>query len=214
MAAGLRSCESPGHGSHGRGWSRSHAANRPHHVEVILDGTWTGGRGTACGRPGIPCTPAHGSHGVTRLTFVHHINAMPIVHITRRERFSAAHRLGRPEWSAKRNLATFGKCANPNWHGHNYELWVTVKGETDRETGFVINLSDLGKVMHEHVIDLVDHKNLDLDVPFMAGLNSTTENLAVAIWRQLEEPVRRIGGILHCVKLQETENNSVEYYGE
>lgn len=139
---------------------------------------------------------------------------MPIVHITRRERFSAAHRLGRPEWSAKRNLATFGKCANPNWHGHNYELWVTVKGETDRETGFVINLSDLGKVMHEHVIDLVDHKNLDLDVPFMAGLNSTTENLAVAIWRQLEEPVRRIGGILHCVKLQETENNSVEYYGE
>lgn len=139
---------------------------------------------------------------------------MPIVHITRRERFSAAHRLGRPEWSAKRNLATFGKCANPNWHGHNYELWVTVKGETDRETGFVINLSDLGKVMHELVIDLVDHKNLDLDVPFMAGLNSTTENLAVAIWRQLEEPVRRIGGILHCVKLQETENNSVEYYGE
>ncbi len=139
---------------------------------------------------------------------------MPIVHITRRERFSAAHRLGRPEWSAERNLATFGKCANPNWHGHNYELWVTVKGETDRETGFVINLSDLGKVMHEHVIDLVDHKNLDLDVPFMEGLNSTTENLAVAIWRQLEAPVRRIGGTLHCVKLQETENNSVEYYGE
>ncbi|MCO6483931.1 MAG: 6-carboxytetrahydropterin synthase [Flavobacteriales bacterium] len=139
---------------------------------------------------------------------------MATVHITRRERFSAAHRLGRPEWSAEKNLETFGKCSNPNWHGHNYELWVTVKGETDKKTGFVINLSALSRVMHEHVIDLVDHKNLDLDVPFMNGLISTTENLAVAIWRQLEKPVAAIGGKLLRVKIQETENNSVEYFGE
>lgn len=139
---------------------------------------------------------------------------MAKVHITRRERFSAAHRLGHPEWSAEKNLETFGKCSNPNWHGHNYELWVTVKGETDPETGFVINLSALSRIMHERVIDLVDHKNLDLDVPFMKGLNSTTENLAVAIWKQLEKPIEAIGGKLHRVKIQETENNSVEYFGE
>ena len=78
---------------------------------------------------------------------------MPVVHITRRERFSAAHKLGRPEWSAEKNLATFGKCSNPNWHGHNYELWVTVKGETSAETGFVVDLSALSRLMHEHVID-------------------------------------------------------------
>lgn len=138
---------------------------------------------------------------------------MPIVHITRRERFSAAHRLGRPEWSPEKNLEVFGKCANPNWHGHNYELWVTVKGETDPQTGFVINLSDLAKLLRERVIGPMDHKNLDLDVPFLHGLGSTTEHLAVAIWRQLEAPVAAIGGTLHCVKVQETENNSVEYYG-
>lgn len=139
---------------------------------------------------------------------------MSVVHITRRERFSAAHRLGRPEWSAEQNLAVFGKCANPNWHGHNYELWVTVKGPTDPQTGFVINLSDLSRLLHRHVIDPMDHKNLDLDVPFLRGVGSTTENLAVAIWKQLEQPVAAIGGTLHCVKIQETENNSVEYFGE
>ncbi|MBP8823021.1 MAG: 6-carboxytetrahydropterin synthase [Flavobacteriales bacterium] len=138
---------------------------------------------------------------------------MPIVHITRRERFSAAHRLGRPEWSAQKNREVFGKCANPNWHGHNYELWVTVKGDTDPETGFVVDLSALSRLMHQHVIDPMDHKNLDLDVPFLQGVGSTTENLAVAIWRRLDQPVQAIGGTLHCVKIQETENNSVEYYG-
>lgn len=139
---------------------------------------------------------------------------MPVVHITRRERFSAAHRLGHPEWSEARNLEVFGKCANPNWHGHNYVLWVTVKAEVSKETGFVVNLKLLSRLMHEHVIDLVDHKNLDLDVPFMKGVGSTTENLAVAIWQQLAKPVEAIGGKLHRVKVQETENNSVEYFGE
>ncbi|MCB0786103.1 MAG: 6-carboxytetrahydropterin synthase [Flavobacteriales bacterium] len=138
---------------------------------------------------------------------------MPVVHITRRERFSAAHKLSRPDWSPEKNLSTFGKCSNPNWHGHNYELWVTVVGEPSAETGFVIDLSQLGQLMKERVIDIVDHKNLDLDVPFMKGRYSSTENLAIAIWEQLVQPVTALGGRLHCVKLQETENNHVEYYG-
>ncbi len=139
---------------------------------------------------------------------------MPLVHITRRERFSAAHKLGRAEWSPAKNFATFGKCSNPNWHGHNYEMWVTVKGNTDPETGFVIDLSALSRIIHEQVIDQVDHKNLDMDVPFMKGVGSTTENLAVAFWNQLQHPVAAIGGTLHCIEIQETENNSVKYYGE
>ena len=114
----------------------------------------------------------------------------------------------------EKNYATFGKCSNPNWHGHNYDLWVTVKGEPSAETGFVIDLSHLGKIMKERVVDLLDHKNIDLDVPFMQGKFSSTENLAIAIWEQLEAPVNALGGRLFCVKLQETENNHVEYYGQ
>ncbi len=138
---------------------------------------------------------------------------MPIVHITRRERFSAAHKLARPDWSAEKNMATFGKCANPNWHGHNYELWVTVKGEPAAETGFVVDLSKLGDIITEQVIRHVDHKNIDLDTAFMKGILSSTENLAMAIWAQLEAPIGRLGCVLHCVKLKETENNHVEYFG-
>ena len=139
---------------------------------------------------------------------------MPVVHITRRERFSAAHKLSRSDWSPEKNLATFGKCSNPNWHGHNYELWVTVKGTPDPETSFVTDLSVLSTIIKEHAVDHLDHKNLDLDVPFMKGRYSSTESLAVAIWEQLETPVRSLGVSLHCVKVQETENNHVEYYGE
>lgn len=138
---------------------------------------------------------------------------MPIVHITRRERFSAAHKLARPEWSAERNRDTFGKCSNPNWHGHNYELWVTVKGEPNPETGFVVDLSKVSAIMNERVIDKLDHKNIDLDVDFMKGRLSSTENLAIAIWEQLDAPLRALGASLHCVKVQETENNFVEYHG-
>ncbi|MBK9760364.1 MAG: 6-carboxytetrahydropterin synthase [Flavobacteriales bacterium] len=136
-----------------------------------------------------------------------------MVHITRRERFSAAHKLSRPDWSAEKNTATFGKCSNPNWHGHNYELWVTVKGEPSPETGFVIDLSALGQALHEHVVRQLDHKNIDLDVPFMKGRLSSTENLAVAIWEQIKVPIEALGCVLHCVKVQETENNHVEYFG-
>jgi 6-pyruvoyltetrahydropterin/6-carboxytetrahydropterin synthase len=139
---------------------------------------------------------------------------MPIVHITRRERFSAAHKLSRPDWSPEKNMEVFGKCANPNWHGHNYELWVTVKGEPSPETGFVVDLSELSRIINDRVIRFVDHKNIDLDVEFMRGRYSSTENLAIAIWERLKEPVEALGCTLHCVKLKETENNHVEYHGE
>jgi 6-pyruvoyltetrahydropterin/6-carboxytetrahydropterin synthase len=138
---------------------------------------------------------------------------MPLVHITRRERFSAAHKLARPDWSVEKNLEVFGKCANPNWHGHNYELWVTVKGEPSKETGFVIDLSELSRIIVDRVIRHVDHKNIDMDVAFMKGRLSSTENLAITIWEQIKEPVEALGCALHCVKLKETENNHVEYFG-
>ncbi len=138
---------------------------------------------------------------------------MPLVHITRRARFSAAHKLSRKDWSPEKNLEVFGKCSNPNWHGHNYELWVTVKGEPSSATGFVADLSALSRLMEEHVVKFLDHKNIDLDVVFMKGRYSSTENLAVAIWEQLVDPIKALGVDLHCVKLQETENNHVEYYG-
>lgn len=139
---------------------------------------------------------------------------MPIVHITRRERFSAAHKLSRPDWSLEQNYATFGKCSNPNWHGHNYVLWVTVAGEPDPETSFVTDLSELSRIIKANVIDQLDHKNIDLDVPFMKGRYSSTENLAVAIWEQLDAPVKALGVTLKTVKVEETENNYVEYHGE
>ena len=138
---------------------------------------------------------------------------MPTVFITRRERFSAAHKLSRPEWTPEQNVAVFGKCSNPNWHGHNYELWVTVKGEPDAETGFVTDLSIISKIIKERVLDQVDHKNLDMDVAFMKGKQSSTENLAIAIWNELQAAVDAQGCTLHCVKVAETENNSVEYFG-
>ena len=139
---------------------------------------------------------------------------MALVHITRRERFSAAHKLSRPEWSTEKNMEVFGKCANPNWHGHNYELWVTVKGEPSPQTGFVVDLSELSRIVNERVIRHVDHKNIHLDVAFMNGRLSSTENLAIAFWEQLKAPLEALGCTLHCIKLKETENNHVEYHGE
>lgn len=137
-----------------------------------------------------------------------------MVYITRRERFSAAHKLAKKEWSDEKNYEVFGKCSNPNWHGHNYVLNVTVKGELDTETGFVIDLSLLGKIIREKVIRFVDHKNLNLEVDFMKGKITTTENIAVSIWNQIEPSIKKLKAELHCVKLQETENNYVEYFGE
>ncbi|MBN1108730.1 MAG: 6-carboxytetrahydropterin synthase [Bacteroidales bacterium] len=136
-----------------------------------------------------------------------------MIYITRRERFSAAHRMFRADWSDEKNMEVFGKCSNPTWHGHNYILWVTVKGEPSEEHGFVMNLTTLKKIITEKVIDKLDHRNMNTDVDFMAGRIATTENLAIAIWGELRPVIEREGAKLHCVKIEETENNYIEYYG-
>jgi 6-pyruvoyltetrahydropterin/6-carboxytetrahydropterin synthase len=137
-----------------------------------------------------------------------------MLYITRRERFNAAHRLFRPEWSDEKNLEVFGKCSNPNWHGHNYTLFVTVKGELNPETGFVMNLKDLSNLIKTSVIDKIDHKNINLEVDFMKNKLVSTENLAIGIWEELERGITKLGAELHCVKVIETENNYVEYFGK
>ena len=137
-----------------------------------------------------------------------------MIYITRRERFNAAHMLWNYNWNEQKNIEVFGKCANKNWHGHNFELFVTVKGEVNADTGFVVNLKDLAKIILEKVIDKLDHKNLNLDVDFMKDQMASTEVLAIAIWEELEANIMRLGATLHCVKVQETENNFVEYFGK
>jgi len=137
-----------------------------------------------------------------------------MIYITRRERFTAAHRLFKAEYSDDKNLEVFGKCSNPNWHGHNYQLFVTVKGNINPATGFLINLVTLKNLIRENIIDKVDHKNLNLDVDFLNGKFTTTEVIAVAIWEELEIKIEKLGAVLHCVKISETENNSVEYFGK
>ncbi|WP_262248936.1 6-pyruvoyl trahydropterin synthase family protein [Parapedobacter soli] len=137
-----------------------------------------------------------------------------MIYLTRRERFNAAHKLYRKEWSQEQNEAVFGKCSNPNWHGHNYELFVTVKGEVDPQTGFVIDLKELKSIIETHVIEKLDHRNVNLDVDFMQGKMASTEVLAIEIFNQLKPHVEAHGALLHAVKLVETENNSVEYFGD
>ena len=137
-----------------------------------------------------------------------------MIYITRRERFNAAHMLWNYNWNEKKNIEVFGKCANKNWHGHNFELFVTVKGEVNADTGFVVNLKDLAKIIQEKVIDKLDHKNLNLDVDFMKDKMASTEVLAIAIWEELEANIMQLGATLHCIKVQETENNFVEYFGK
>lgn len=136
-----------------------------------------------------------------------------MIYLTRRERFSAAHRMFRKEWTDEENMEVFGKCSNPNWHGHNYILYVTVRGEISGENGFVINMNDLKKIIMEHVIDKIDHKNINTEVDFMSGKIATTENLAVSVWEVLRPHIEKAGAFLHCIRIEETENNSVEYYG-
>ena len=136
-----------------------------------------------------------------------------MIYITRKESFCAAHKVARNDWSTEKNYEVFGKCSNPNWHGHNYTLWVTVKGEIDPETGFVANLTHISDIIKTYILDKVDHKNLDLDVDFMKDKLSSTETLAVEFWKQLNGPINALGCKLHCVKIQETEKNFVEYFG-
>ncbi|CAN5250738.1 6-carboxytetrahydropterin synthase [soil metagenome] len=137
---------------------------------------------------------------------------MPRVTVTRRVRFNAAHRVHNPAFSDEENERLFGKCNNPNWHGHNYTLDVSVEGEVQPGTGYVLDLAVLKGIIKREVIDLVDHRNLNLDVPFMRDVIPTSENIAVAFWRRLEPhvaPARLIRLVLW-----ETENNYVEYRGE
>jgi 6-pyruvoyltetrahydropterin/6-carboxytetrahydropterin synthase len=139
---------------------------------------------------------------------------MSMVFITRKERFNAAHRLFRPEYSDEQNLKVFGKCSNPNWHGHNYTLQVTVKGEVSKETGFVANLKELSRIINEKVILPLDHRNINLEVSFMKGKLASTENLAISIWQELKGEIAGLGATLHCIRVEETENNMAEYFGE
>jgi 6-pyruvoyltetrahydropterin/6-carboxytetrahydropterin synthase len=137
---------------------------------------------------------------------------VPTVRVTRRVHFNAAHRLHNPALSDEENRRIFGPCNNPNWHGHNYILDVSVRGPVDDRTGYVLDLARLKKLVEEHAVDLIDHKNFNLDVSFMRDVIPTSENIIVGIWRQLE-PVIRPGQLVKLV-LWETPNNYVEYTGE
>ena len=139
-----------------------------------------------------------------------------MIYVSRQEHFNAAHKLHNPNWSDERNREVFGPCANVNWHGHNYDLIVTVKGQPDPETGFVVDLKGLSQLIKQHVIDVVDHKNLNLDVPFMAGKMASTENLIVAFWEILVRELPKLSATaqLHALKLYETPRNFVEYFGK
>ena len=137
-----------------------------------------------------------------------------MVYIQRRETFSASHRLYNAAWSDDQNEAVFGKCSNRFGHGHNFQLIVTVKGEVNPDTGFVMNLVDLKTIMMHEIIDHVDHRNLNEDVPFLQGVLPSTENLAIAFWARLAPSIAAKGAQLHGIRIVETENNFVEYYGE
>ena len=136
-----------------------------------------------------------------------------MIYITRKEHFNAAHKLYNPAWSEEQNNTTFGKCANKNWHGHNYDLFVTVKGEINPDTGFVVNLKDLSATIKTEVTEILDHKNLNIDVKGMPIMPST-ENVAIFIWNILAPKIKEMGALLHCIKLFETDSNYVEYFGE
>ncbi len=138
---------------------------------------------------------------------------MARVRVTRRVHFSAAHRLRRADWTPERNVEVFGACANPNWHGHNYEMDVTVAGEPDPETGFVLDLKRLRDLVEERVVRDLDHRNINVEVAWMEGVNPTTENLVVEIWRRLVDHLpERVD--LERIVLWETPRNYVEYSGE
>ena len=136
-----------------------------------------------------------------------------MIYLTRRERFNAAHRLFREDWSDEKNREIFGKCSNPNWHGHNYNLFVTVKGDINPDLGYLVDLKSLSDLICRQIIEHVDHKNLNLEVDFMKGKVASTENMAIAIWDELESLVKDLGVDLHCIRIEETENNFFEYYG-
>lgn len=138
-----------------------------------------------------------------------------MIYVSRLEHFNAAHKLSNPDWSLAKNNEVFGPCANVNWHGHNYELIVTVKGNPDPDTGFVIDLKQLSTLIRRHIIEKVDHKNLNVDVPFMEDRLASTENLVIEFWKILEPQIPKVSKTaqLHSLKLYETPRNFVEYLG-
>ncbi len=138
---------------------------------------------------------------------------LKMVYLTRVEHFNAAHRLYNENWTEEKNCEVFGKCANKNWHGHNYELHVTIKGEPNPETGFIYNAKTLGDLIKNVVIEKVDHNNLNLDVDFMKGKFTSAENVAIGIWNEIKPHIDNSGAQLHCIKLVETRSIYVEYYG-
>ncbi len=139
-----------------------------------------------------------------------------MLYISRKEHFNAAHKLYNPAWTKEKNMEVFGPCANDNWHGHNFDLIVTVKGEPDPETGFVVDLKRLSTLIRMEVVDKLDHKNINLDVNFMQGKLASCENLIVEIWKILDAKLPSITkyGKLHSLRLYETPRNYVEYFGE
>jgi 6-pyruvoyltetrahydropterin/6-carboxytetrahydropterin synthase len=139
-----------------------------------------------------------------------------MVYVIRKEHFNAAHRLFNPAWSEEKNHEVFGPCANNNWHGHNFELIVTVKGIPDTDTGFVYDLKQLGDLIKSEIIDKVDHKNLNLDVDFMFGKLASCEILVMEFWKILAPKIKETSdtATLHKIHLIETNKNSVEYFGE
>lgn len=137
-----------------------------------------------------------------------------MITIIRREHFSAAHRLFLPGLSDEENFEIFGKCSNPNWHGHNYILYVTISGEVDPATGLIIHLRHVSKLIDEKILKKIDHKNLNLEVDFLQGKVPTSENIAIGIWNELKDEIQRLGGKLHCIRLEQSENNIIEYFGE
>ena len=138
---------------------------------------------------------------------------MSIVRVTRRVHWNSAHRLFRPDWSDERNADVFGACSNPHWHGHNYEMDVTVSGPVDPETGYVLDLKILRDLLEERVVQDLDHRNLNVEVPWLEGVNPTTENLVVAIWGRVHDRLPE-GIALERIVLWETPRNYVEYTGD
>ncbi|MDA0196341.1 MAG: 6-carboxytetrahydropterin synthase [Bacteroidetes bacterium] len=140
---------------------------------------------------------------------------MPKVFVSRKEHFNSAHKLFNPTWSKQRNIEVFGPCANDNWHGHNFELIVTVEGFVNQETGFVIDMKELSVMVQALVIKQLDHKNLNLDVAFMKDKLASCENIVTEIWKILEEPIAKLSGDVNLYRLilRETSKNHVEYRG-
>ena len=135
-----------------------------------------------------------------------------MVYITRKEHFSASHRLHNPDWSEAKNVEMFGKCNNPNGHGHNYEIEVTVAGDPPKDSGMVMDLKKLSDLIDEEIIERVDHKHMNHDVDFLQGVIPTAENMAIAFWGILKPKIRPAR--LFSIKLYESPNNFVEYRGD